>query len=172
MKIAYYDSPLGRITIAGENDTLLGLWFEKQKYYLGKYACESLTCEDVPVFQEARHWLNIYFSGHEPIFTPRLSYGSTEFAKLVCDIMLEIPYGKTMTYAMIAAEAAKRMGRTRMSAQAVGGAVGHNPISLIIPCHRVVGSNGNLTGYAAGIERKLRLLQLEGVDTAGFTMPK
>ena len=121
---------------------------------------------------EAKRWLDVYFSGREPDFLPPLRYDSTPFRKLICDILLTIPYGKTMTYGAIAAEAAKRQGAERMSAQAVGGAVGHNPISLMIPCHRVVGTGGSLTGYAGGIERKVKLLELERADMTGLFVPK
>ena len=117
----------------------------------------------LPVFEETVKWLDIYFGGNIPNFTPTLSVKTTEFRKKVCDIMLTIPYGKTMTYGEIANMLAKQCGMKRMSAQAVGGAVGHNPIALIIPCHRVMGANGKLTGYAAGIDRKEKLLRLEGI---------
>lgn len=120
---------------------------------------------------QARQWLNIYFSGQKPDFLPPLRYGSTPFRQLVCDIMLTIPYGRTITYGEIAAEVARRAGIPRMSAQAVGGAVGHNPISLMIPCHRVVGTNGSLTGYAGGIRRKVQLLTLEHADMNGLYVP-
>jgi len=168
MNIAYYESPLGRITIAGHGDCLCGLWFEGQKYYLGKYKSSDFCAGEIPVFTEARTWLDIYFSGKQPCFTPQLDYGNTRFSGIICDIMLGIPYGNTMTYGEIAAIAALRMGEKHMSAQAVGGAVGHNPVSLIIPCHRVVGANGSLTGYAGGIERKRYLLELEGNDMSRF----
>ena len=117
-----------------------------------------------PLLEEASRWLDIYFSGQEPDFLPPLRYGSTKFRKLVCDIMLTIPYGKTVTYGEIAAKIAGELGVRKMSAQAVGGAVGHNPISLMIPCHRVVGANGSLTGYGGGIARKGKLLEMEKAD--------
>lgn len=155
-----YNSPLGRMTLAGDGDALTGLWFDGQKHY-----AETLPPEHeekpLPVFCLTVKWLDIYFSGKEPDFTPPLRLSTTPFRRTVCEIMLTIPYGSTMTYGEIAVLAAKRMGSERTSARAVGGAVGHNPISIIIPCHRVVGSSGSLTGYAGGLDRKNRLLELE-----------
>ena len=155
-----YGSPLGTITLACDGEAIIGLWFNKQRYF-GNILQEETERSDHPLFENAKRWLDLYFSGHEPDFTPPLRYDSTPFRKQVCDIMLTIPYGHTMTYGEIAAEAARRQGVKTMSAQAVGGAVAHNPISLMIPCHRVVGAGGSLTGYAGGIDRKVRLLALE-----------
>ena len=118
--------------------------------------------KSLPVFTEACRWLDIYFSGKEPLFTPPLTLRASPFRQAVWEIILTIPYGKTMTYGEIAKRIAMQKGILQMSAQAVGNAVGHNPISLIIPCHRVVGSDGSLTGYAGGIDRKVKLLKLEG----------
>ena len=123
------------------------------------------------VLEDALRWLDLYFSGQRPDFLPPLRYGSTPFRKAVCDILLTIPYGETMTYGQIAAKVAEQQGIEKMSAQAVGGAVGRNPIALMIPCHRVVGAGGNLTGYAGGLDRKLKLLELEKADTSHFFMP-
>ena len=159
-----YFSPFGAITIAVRGDAIIGLWFEGQRYFgctLPEIYEEKPTS---PLLKEARRWLDIYFSGQEPDFLPPLRYDSTPFRNRVCDIMLEIPYGKTMTYGEIAAEIAREKGIAKMSARAVGGAVGHNPLSLMIPCHRVVGANGSLTGYAGGIDRKVKLLALEKTD--------
>lgn len=166
-----YASPLGSITLACDETALIGLWFDGQKYF-GKILPEQFAEKERPLLQDAKRWLDIYFSGCAPDFTPPLRYDSTPFRKTVCEIMLTIPYGKTMTYGEISAAIAKRQGLSRMSAQAVGGAVGHNPISLIIPCHRVVGTNGSLTGYAGGIDRKVKLLELEHADMRGFFAPK
>lgn len=166
-----YASPLGSITLACDETALIGLWFDGQKYF-GKILPEQFAEKEHPLLQDAKRWLDIYFSGRAPDFTPPLRYDSTPFRNAVCEIMLTIPYGKTMTYGEIAAAIAKRQGLSRMSAQAVGGAVGHNPISLIIPCHRVVGTNGSLTGYAGGIDRKVKLLKLEHADMRGFFAPK
>ncbi|MBO5076159.1 MAG: methylated-DNA--[protein]-cysteine S-methyltransferase [Clostridia bacterium] len=167
----HYDSPLGGITEASDGDHLIGLWFDGQKYFADTLDsdCEE---KELLVFRQTDKWLDIYFSGKEPGFTPPINMKTTEFRKSVWKIMLNIPYGNTMTYGEIAEKLAKDTGITRMSAQAVGGAVGHNSISLIIPCHRVVGANGNLTGYAGGIEKKMKLLEMESIDISGFYVPK
>ena len=170
--IASYTSPLGAITLAGDGAALTGLWFDGQKYFGSTLPRETVRQEDIPVFVETKRWLDVYFSGKEPDFTPQLRYELTPFRKMVCEIMLAIPYGSTMTYGEIAARLAAQQGKAHMSAQAIGGAVGHNPISLIIPCHRVVGANGSLTGYAGGIDRKVRLLELEKADMSGLFVPK
>ena len=156
----HYNSPLGGITLSSNGAELSGLWFDGQKYFGDTL---SGVCEEklLPVFELTIRWLDIYFGGGIPDFTPTLFTDSTPFRKAVWDILLTIPYGKTMTYGEIAGIYSQHMGAGRMSAQAVGGAVGHNPISLIIPCHRVVGANGSLTGYAGGIDRKQKLLILE-----------
>ena len=156
----HYESPLGGITLAGDGEALIGLWFDGQKYFGASLEGDSME-KMLPVFDETCRWLDIYFSGKAPGFTPRLNLRTTEFRKRVGEIMLTIPYGRTMTYGEIASRIAKEYNLRQISAQAVGGAVGHNSISLIIPCHRVVGKDGSLTGYAGGLDRKLRLLQLE-----------
>ena len=166
-----YPSPLGTITLACDGEAILGLWFNGQRYF-GNILPEQTERKEHPLFADAKRWLDLYFSGREPDFLPPLRYDSTPFRKRVCDIMLAIPYGKTMTYGEIAAEVARQQGMEKMSAQAVGGAVGHNPISLMIPCHRVVGTNGSLTGYGGGVWRKERLLKLERVDMQGLFIPK
>ncbi len=167
----HYNSPLGGITIASEGTALIGLWFDGQKYFAdsinGEYTEKSL-----PIFDETSKWLDIYFSGQEPDFTPPIMMKTTPFRKAVWEVMLTIPYGKTMTYGEIANKIAEEKGVAKMSAQAVGGAVGHNSISLIIPCHRVVGTNGSLTGYAGGIDKKVQLLKLEKTDMSGFFVPR
>lgn len=167
----HYHSPLGKITMASEGTALIGLWFDGQKYFAdsikGKYTETTL-----PVFEETVRWLDIYFSGKEPDFTPPLLMQTTPFRKAVWEVMLKIPYGKTTTYGEIADVIAEKKGIAKMSAQAVGGAVGHNSISLIIPCHRVVGTNGSLTGYAGGIDKKVQLLKLEKTDMTGLFVPK
>ena len=169
--IHHYDSPLGGITLASDGETLTGLWFDQQKYF-GDTLSGTWEEQKLPIFEKAEKWLNIYFSGKEPGFTPPLTMRTTSFRKLVWEIMLSIPFGKTMTYGEIAARIAAKSGIEHMSAQAVGGAVGHNSISLIIPCHRVVGSNGSLTGYAGGVEKKRQLLLLEGTDMTGLFVPR
>ena len=168
---AKYDSPLGAITLACDEQALIGLWFDGQKHFGNILPKQTETAEHL-LFSQARRWLDVYFSGREPDFLPPLRYDSTPFRKTICDIMLTIPYGKTTTYGEIAAEIARRQNLPKMSAQAVGGAVGHNPISLMIPCHRVVGTNGSLTGYGGGIARKVRLLELERVDMSRLFVPK
>lgn len=156
----HYDSPLGGITLASDGEALTGLWFDGQKYF-GEALEKEHEQKDLPVFELADKWLDIYFSGKAPDFTPPLFMKATPFRKAVWEILLTIPYGKTMTYGEIADKIAKQKGLPHMSAQAVGGAVGHNAISLIIPCHRVVGTNGSLTGYAGGIDKKRKLLIME-----------
>ena len=156
----HYQSPLGGITLASNGEALTGLWFDGQKYF-GDTLPEQCEEKSLPVFEETKRWLDIYFQGKEPDFTPPLSMETTPFRKVVWEIMLSIPYGQTMTYGEIAKQVAKQKGIERMSAQSVGGAVGHNSISLIIPCHRVVGTDGSLTGYAGGIDKKEKLLALE-----------
>lgn len=167
----HYDSPLGSITMAGSETALKGIWFDGQKYF-GSTLSEGCEEKFVPIFEQTVFWLDTYFSGKNPGFTPPVSIEATEFRKAVWEILLTIPYGKTMTYGEIADRIAAGREDRRMSARAVGGAVSHNPVSLVIPCHRVVGTNGSLTGYAGGIERKLRLLELEKTDFSSFFVPK
>ena len=168
----HYESPLGGITLASDGEALIGLWFDGQKYYADTLQKEHKE-KPLPIFREAVHWLDIYFSGKVPDFTPKLHLRTTSsFRKAVWDILLTIPYGQTMTYGEIANRIAKQKGIARMSAQAVGGAVGHNPIALIVPCHRVVGTKGSLTGYAGGIDKKRKLLKLEQTDITKYFIPK
>jgi methylated-DNA-[protein]-cysteine S-methyltransferase len=156
----YYNSPLGKILLASDGHALTGLWFEGQKYFAAKLDPDHEE-KKLPVFARTAEWLAMYFDGENPAFMPPLTLKGTPFQKEVWEILLEIPFGQTTTYAEIAAEIARRRGLASMSAQAVGSAVAHNPISLIIPCHRVVGSDGSLTGYAGGIEKKEWLLAME-----------
>lgn len=156
----HYDSPLGGITISGNETELTGLWFDGQKYF-GDTLGTGCKEENLPIFEQTVRWLDIYFSGKAPDFTPPLRMQTTPFRKMVWEIMLTIPFGSTMSYGEIAEKIARQTGQSKMSAQAVGGAVGHNAISLIIPCHRVVGKDGSLTGYAGGIEKKVWLLAME-----------
>ncbi len=155
-----YISPLGKILLASDGHALTGLWFEGQKYFAAKLDPDHEE-KKLPVFARTAEWLALYFDGEKPAFIPPLTLKGTPFQKEVWEILLEIPFGQTTTYAEIAAEIARRRGLASMSAQAVGSAVAHNPISLIIPCHRVVGSDGSLTGYAGGIEKKEWLLAME-----------
>ena len=168
--ITHYQSPLGGITVSSDGSALTGLWFDGQKYFASTLGADYKE-NDLPVFAEAKCWLDIYFSGREPDFTPSLSLKGSAFRMAVWQILQSIPYGQTITYGDIARQLAAQTGKTKMSAQAVGGAVGHNPISIIVPCHRVVGTGGSLTGYAGGIDKKVLLLELEGIDTTEFTMP-
>ncbi len=158
--IYHYPSPLGEITLASDGDALTGLWFDGQKYF-GSTLSGECGERSLPVFDQAADWLDIYFSGRAPDFIPPLNPQGTPFRRSVWEILLTIPFGRTVTYGEIAAELAMQKGSPSMSAQAVGGAVGHNPISLIIPCHRVVGADGSLTGYAGGLEKKEWLLKME-----------
>ena len=166
-----YASPLGAITLAVDGDALTGLWFDGQRYFGSTLPADAKDGRS-PVFDEVRRWLDVYFSGHEPDFTPPLHPAGTPFQRTVWALLGQIPYGETTTYGALAQTLAARVGLASMSAQAVGGAVGHNPVSIIVPCHRVVGADGSLTGYAGGIERKIVLLCLEGADTARFRIPK
>ena len=168
--ITHYQSPLGGITISSDGTALTGLWFDGQKYFASTLGADYKE-KYLPVFTEAKRWLDIYFSGREPSFTPPLSLNGSAFRMAVWQILQSIPYGQTITYGDIARQLAAQTGKTKMSAQAVGGAVGHNPISIIVPCHRVVGAGGSLTGYAGGIDKKVQLLELESIDTTGFTVP-
>lgn len=169
--IQHYDSPLGGILLAADEIGLTGLWFDEQKYFARDLPAERID-RDTPILSEARHWLDIYFTGKEPDFLPPLHPMGSAFRQSVWEILLRIPYGQTTTYGEIARQLAEKKGLSQMSAQAVGGAVGHNEISIIIPCHRVVGTNGSLTGYAGGIDRKGKLLELEHTDMSGFFVPK
>ena len=166
-----YQSPLGEILLAADEIGLTGLWFEGQKYF-ALYLDKEHEEKELPVFVEAKRWLDMYFSGREPDFKLPLHFTGSEFQNEVWEILYSIPYGRTMTYGEIAKVLAEKRGISRMSAQAVGGAVGHNEVSIIIPCHRVVGTNGSLTGYAGGIEKKIALLELEHTDMSGFFIPK
>ena len=169
----HYDSPLGGMLLSADDKGLTGLWFDGQKYFAyGLVESEACEEQENPILNEAKHWMDIYFSGKEPDFDLPISLSGTDFQKKVWGILCTIPYGKTMTYGQIAAQIAAEQGAAHMSAQAVGGTVGHNPLSIIVPCHRVVGANGSLTGYAGGIDRKVKLLTLEGVDMSRFFVPK
>lgn len=155
-----YESPLGRILLAADEKRLTGAWFEAQKYF-ARTLSEAHKEESMPVLVQAREWLDIYFSGEEPAFMPPLCLAGTTFQNEVWEILQTIPYGETTTYKAIAETLAKKRGLSRMSAQAVGGAVARNPLSIFVPCHRVIGTDGSLTGYAGGIELKRALLMLE-----------
>ena len=161
----HYDSPLGKILLAADGEGMTGVWFEAQRYFAAKLPPEHEE-GTMPVLGDACRWLDVYFSGREPDFTPKLHLIGSDFRQAVWALLLQIPYGKTTTYGALANQLAEKHGQRRMSAQAVGGAVGHNAISIIIPCHRVVGADGSLTGYAGGLDTKARLLAGEGVPIA------
>ena len=166
-----YQSPMGDILLAPDEISLTGLWFVGQKYFANILPDEHIS-QEIPILAESKRWLDVYFSGEEPNFTPPLHPIGSAFRQEVWQILLQIPYGQTTTYGEIARQIAEKRGMDHMSAQAVGGAVGHNAVSIIIPCHRVVGANGSLTGYAGGIDKKVRLLELEKTDMTKFFIPK
>ncbi|MBP2024636.1 methylated-DNA--[protein]-cysteine S-methyltransferase [Peptoniphilus stercorisuis] len=164
-----YLSPLGNIKFASDGDSLIGLWFEGQKYHGDTIFKEMELKEDLEIFKKSKKWIDSYFNKENPsIDDIPLGPIGGEFRKDVWKILCEIPYGETISYGEIAKKIAKKRNLKSMSAQAVGGAVGHNPVSIIIPCHRVVGSNGSLTGYASGVEKKIWLLEHEGLDLNKF----
>lgn len=167
-----YESPLGTLTLSADGDHLVGLWMEGQKYFGGTIPEEMKAQNDIPVFRMMKEWLDCYFAGSQPPVSklPLAPIGSG-FRQEVWNILCEIPYGGVTTYGAIAKKMAAGMDKKSMSSQAVGGAVGHNPISIVIPCHRVVGADGSLTGYAGGIDKKIKLLELEGVDLSSFFVP-
>ena len=166
-----YKSSIGDILLATDEIGLIGLWFEGQKYFANTLPDEHIP-QETEILRETIKWLDMYFSGEEPNFTPPLHPSGSSFRQSVWQILLQIPYGQTITYGEIARKMAEMKSVSRMSAQAVGGAVGHNEISIIIPCHRVIGTNGSLTGYAGGIDRKLSLLELEHADMSYLFVPK
>lgn len=166
-----YQSPLGEILIAADEKGLTGLWFVGQKYFASSIDKDNEE-KEIPTLKDTKKWLDIYFSGQEPTFKLPLHFIGTKFQNEVWEILYSIPYGKTMTYGEIANILAKKKSLKKMSAQAVGGAVGKNKISIIVPCHRVIGKNGNLTGYAGGIDKKIELLKLEQGYKNEFFIPK
>ena len=170
---AHYDSPMGEILLAGKEDALIGLWLTGQKYFLSKIKESMTEKNDYEILVKAKKWLDRYFAGEKPqISELKLAPEGSEFQRAVWKLLCEIPYGEVTTYGKIAKKTAEQLGKPKMSAQAAGGAVGHNPISIIIPCHRVVGSNGSLTGYAGGIDKKVWLLTHEGVNMEHLFVPK
>ncbi len=168
-----YLSPICTITLACDGDNLIGLWMEGQRFHGGSVPESMIEKEDIPIFDAAKAWLDRYFAGERPATSelPLAPMGG-EFRQGVWDILCQIPYGQVITYGDIAKQMAEKMNKKCMSSQAIGGAVGHNPISIIIPCHRVVGAKGNLTGFGGGISRKIQLLEHEGVDMSRMFVPK
>ena len=165
---------MGSILLASDGKNITGLWMEGQKYFLGPLNGKPEENPDLHAFKLAREWLDSYFEGKKPAIAPLplAPLGASEFRTAVWEILCEIPCGKVATYGEISKRAAKRLGRKKIPALAVGGAVGHNPISIIIPCHRVVGHDGSLTGYAGGLGKKIKLLELEGADMSKLYVPK
>jgi methylated-DNA-[protein]-cysteine S-methyltransferase len=167
-----YPSPLGEITLASDGKNLAGLWLAGQKYHGAALYNDMAEKAALPVFGLVTEWLNSYFKGENPgISDLPLAPAGSAFRHMIWRILCEIPYGEVTSYGEIARKAAAITGKNAMSSRAVGGAVGRNPISIIIPCHRVVGANGSLTGYGGGIERKAQLLKLEGVDMTRLYIP-
>lgn len=165
-------SPLGMLTSASDGESITGLWIDGQKYYASTLSKTDICEQKLPVFDRLEEWLICYFAGKEPSFMPPLAPQGSPFRQAVWNLLLKIPYGQVSTYKELARQVAAQIGRQHMSAQAVGGAVGHNPISILIPCHRIVGTNGSLTGYAGGIDKKIQLLQLEHIQTEQFFVPR
>ena len=163
-----YDSPMGGILLAADEIGLTGVWFDGQKYF-ARGLPEERAERNTPVLSAARHWLDVYFTGREPDFMPPLNPVGSGFQRAVWELLLQIPYGQATTYGALAQKLAQQQGLAHMSAQAVGGAVGRNKISILIPCHRVVGTGGRLTGYAGGVDRKAGLLELEH---SGLRIPR
>lgn len=169
--ISHYQSPLGPILLAAHHNRLSGLWFEGQKYF-ARHLDKEHAEKEIPLFQSVKRWLAIYFSGKEPDFSVPLHFTGTAFQNEVWETLCTIPYGKTTTYGQIASKMASKRGVPHLSARAVGNAVGHNSISIIVPCHRVIGKNGSLTGYAGGMDKKFWLLNLEKADTKHCFIPQ
>ena len=166
-------SPVGPLTLASDGEALTGLWIEGQKYFRSTVPDGEKQSADLPIFHTAKSWLDRYFAGEKPALSGLLLRpAGGKFRQEVWKLLCEIPYGELTTYGALASRMAKLLGRAHMSAQVVGGAVGHNPISILIPCHRVVGANGSLTGYAGGIDLKRKLLRHEGADLSRLSVPK
>ena len=169
----YYDSPVGKLFIASDGENIIGLCMEGQKYYLDKIEKEGILKDDLAIFKKTKKWLDRYFKQEKPeVSEISLAPEGNTFRQYIWELLCEIPYGETITYGELAKKVAKKLNKPSMSAQAVGNAVGHNPISIIIPCHRVVGKNGSLTGYAGGIDKKIKLLEIENVNMEKFFVPK
>lgn len=167
-----YESPLGCMTVTCSDDSILAVCLENQRYYADYFDAASADRSESPALSTAADWLDEYFRGRRPGITGLpLAPAGSRFRQTVWSILKEIPYGEVTTYGEVALEAARRLGRNHMSSQAVGGAVGHNPLAIMIPCHRVIGAGGNLTGYDGGIDKKVWLLKHEGADMTGLYVP-
>lgn len=172
-KLTTYLSPVGRLTLAERDGFLIGLWIEGQKYFGSGLSGEVCEADWDPVLADAKHWLDRYFAGEQP--KPEelpLRPAGSSFRQNVWELLCQIPYGQLATYGGLAQQMAQKLRRPGFAGQAIGGAVGHNPIAIIIPCHRVIGANGNLTGYAGGLRTKSKLLQMEGVDLSKLYVPR
>ena len=169
--LSFYDSPLGDMFLTSDDIGLTSIGFSNQRFSYEDSHIEYKECES-DCIRDGKRWLDIYFTGKNPDFLPPLHLIGTAFQKEVWEILLSIPYGCVTTYGDIAKEIAKSHNLEKMSSRAVGGAVGHNPISIVVPCHRVIGSGNNTTGYGGGLERKLKLLSIEGYDTSKLKMPR
>ena len=168
--IESFPSPIGELTLGSDGEFLTGLWLADQKYFMADVV-EIASEKPLPIFQETKAWLERYFRAENPGPIPAVRPQGSEFRQCVWELLVEIPYGKLVTYGELAQKVGAQRGMAKMSSRAVGGAVGHNPVSIIIPCHRVVGANGSLTGYGGGIARKIALLELEGVDMSKLSIP-
>lgn len=172
-KSYYISQELGKITLASDGINLIGVWLEGQKYFADSVKAEMQENDDLQIFKQTKNWLDRYFNKEMPnISELALAPIGNQFRQDVWDILCKIPYGEVTTYGQIAQQISQLHNKKTMSAQAVGGAVGHNPISIIIPCHRVIGKSGSLTGYAGGIDIKIKLLEIEGVDMSKMFIPK
>lgn len=168
----HYNSPIGKLLLAEKDDALIGVWMEGQKYFPEMLQNEMKEDNNSHILLQTKKWLDRYFAGEKPPVSELvLAPIGSDFRKEVWKILCEIPYGEVTTYGEISRKLANRRGLNRMSAQAVGSAVAHNPLTIIVPCHRVVGANGNLTGYAGGLQKKIKLLTHEGVDMEQFFVP-
>jgi methylated-DNA-[protein]-cysteine S-methyltransferase len=168
----HYLSPVGGLMLASDGENIIGVWMDGQKYFAATMTEELTEKDDLPIFATAKNWMDRYFFGEKPSISELpLAPKGGEFRRAVWDILCKIPYGEVTTYGVIAKEVAVKINKEHMSSQAVGGAVGHNPIAIIIPCHRVVGASGSLTGYAGGIDKKTKLLEHEGMDMSHLFVP-
>ncbi|CCI84724.1 methylated-DNA--protein-cysteine methyltransferase [Lactobacillus pasteurii DSM 23907 = CRBIP 24.76] len=167
--ISYYDSPFGKILLASDQAGLTGLWFEDDRGYADNLTSEHRLGESSFV-KDAKEWLDLYFAKQKPDFTPKLHLQGTDFQIKVWQELMKIPYGQVISYKDLAQKVSS--DPKHLPIRAAGGAVGKNHITVIIPCHRVIGANNNLTGYRAGIEKKIQLLELEGINTKLFTNPR
>ena len=169
----FYDSPVGRLTVASDENSIIGLWLVHQRFYMDILQGQECEEKETDVIRLAKTWLDKYFVGEKPeISELPIKFIGSDFRVEVWQMLTEIPCGNVVTYGDFAKKIAIKRGIKSMSAQAVGGAVGRNPISIIVPCHRVIGVNGNLTGYSGGVSTKIKLLEFEGVDCSILHKPK